>query len=115
MTIKLVDMKPTITKSEYEKKKKDALVIDVRSKLEHQTLPTLPNSINIYYEDLMNNPTKYISNQDQLIITYCNLGNRSGQAAEFLHQRGYQVFVLEGGIENYFKEKVKGKNLKIKK
>ncbi|CAI2181523.1 16822_t:CDS:2 [Funneliformis geosporum] len=100
-------MKPTVTKLEYEKIKKDALVIDVRSKLEHQTLLALPNSVNIYYEDLMNNPTKYISNQSQLIITYCNLGNRSGQAAEFLHQRGYQVFVLEGGIENYFKEKVK--------
>jgi len=102
-------MKPVITKSEYEKKKKDALVIDVRSKLEHQTLPALPDSINVYYEDLMNNPTKYITNRDQLIITYCNFGNRSGQAAEFLHQRGYQIFVLEGGIENYFKEKVKGK------
>nr|CAG8598798.1 3066_t:CDS:2 [Entrophospora candida] len=70
-------MKPTITKLEYEKIKKDALVIDVRSKLEHTTLPNLPNS------------------------------NRSGQVAEFLHQQGYQIFVLEGGIENYFKEKVK--------
>jgi rhodanese-related sulfurtransferase len=102
-------MKPTITTSEYEKNKKGALVIDVRSKLEHQTLPILPNSINVYYEDLINNPTKYISNKDQLIVTYCNLGNRSGQAAEFLHQRGYQIFVLEGGIENYFKKKVKDK------
>jgi phage shock protein E len=97
-------MKPTITKPEYERRKKDALVIDVRSELEHRVLPTLPNSINVYYENLMNNPTKYIPNKGQLIITYCNFGNRSGQAAEFLHQQGYQVFVLEGGIESYFKE-----------
>jgi rhodanese-related sulfurtransferase len=102
-------MKPTITKSEYEERKKDALIIDVRSNLEHLTLPVLPNSINIYYEHLMNNPTKYIKDKNQLVITYCNFGNRSGQVTEFLHQQGYQIFVLEGGIESYFKEKNKGK------
>jgi phage shock protein E len=101
-------MKPTITKPGYERRKRDALVIDVRSELEHKSLPILPNSINVYYENLMNNPAKYIPDKNQLIITYCNFGNRSGQAAEFLHQQGYQVFVLEGGIESYFKEKIKG-------
>jgi len=102
-------MKLNITASEYEKRRKAALVIDVRSKLEHQTLPVLPNSINIYYEHLMNNPVKYIKDKDQLVITYCNFGKRSGQVAEFLHQQGYQIFVLEGGVKNYLKEKVKSK------
>jgi rhodanese-related sulfurtransferase len=96
-------MKPTINKQEFEKVKKEALIIDVRSPLEHQTFPTLPSSVNVYYEKLMNNPSKYIKDKNQLVIVYCNFGNRSGQAAEYLHNQGYNVFVLEGGIENYLK------------
>ncbi|RHZ35981.1 rhodanese-like domain-containing protein [endosymbiont GvMRE of Glomus versiforme] len=94
-------MNPTITPQKYQKLKKKALIIDVRSLLEHQTLPKLPNSINIYYQDLMNNPAKYIKDKNQLVIVYCNFGNRSGQVAEYLHNQGYNVFVLEGGIESY--------------
>ncbi|RHZ37734.1 hypothetical protein [endosymbiont GvMRE of Glomus versiforme] len=60
-------MKTTITPQKYQKIKEKALIIDVRSPLEHQTLPKLPNNINIYYEDLMTNPTKYIK------INYCLL------------------------------------------
>ena len=97
-------MKLTITKLEFEKIKSKALIIDVRDNWEHQQLKKLPNSINIPFLKLVNEPKKYIKNKNQLIITYCNYGNRSGQAAQMLREKGYsQAFVLKGGIENYLK------------
>jgi phage shock protein E len=55
--------------------------------------------------ELISEPEKYIKDKNQLVITYCNFGNRSGQAAKVLREKGYlKAFVLEGGIENYLKE-----------
>lgn len=96
-------MKLSIDKQEYEKMRDQALVIDVRSWLEAKIFPCLPASINVHYQKLITNPEKYIKDQRQLVITYCNFGNRSGKAASNLRNRGYsQVFVLKGGINNYF-------------
>ena len=96
-------MKPTITKLEFEKNKSQTLIIDVRDNWEHQRLKKLPNSINIPYLELVSQPEKYIKDKNQLVITYCNYGNRSGQAAQILREKGYlSSFVLEGGVENYF-------------
>ena len=97
-------MKLTITKPEFEKNKSEALIIDVRDNWEHQQLKKLPNSINIPFLELISEPEKYIKDKNQLVITYCNFGNRSGQAAQILREKGYlRAFVLEGGAENYFK------------
>ncbi|CAI2186168.1 17919_t:CDS:1, partial [Funneliformis geosporum] len=97
---KILNMeKEYIGKEEFIKIKDQALIIDVRDKLEHQTLKTFLNSINIPYENLIIEPEKYISDQNKLIIIYCNYGNRSGKAASFLRRKGYsQVFVLKGGM-----------------
>src|ERR1044072_3024827 len=97
-------MNLTITKPELEKIKHRALIIDVLDHLEHKTLKKLPNSINIPFLELVSKPEKYIPDKNQLVITYCNYGNRSGQAAQILREKGYKTFVLEGGIENYLKE-----------
>ena len=92
-----------LTITEFEKIKYQALIIDVRDDWEHQQLKKLPNSINIPFLELVSKPEKYIKDKNQLVITYCNYGNRSGQAAKALREKGYlKVFVLEGGIENYF-------------
>lgn len=98
-------MNSSITKPEFEKIKQKALIIDVRDNWEHQTLKKLPNSLNIPFLELISEPEKYIPSKNQLIITYCNYGNRSGQAAKILKEEGYRVLVLEGGIERYFSEK----------
>ena len=99
-------MKPAITKSEFEKNKSQTLIIDVRDNWEHQRLKKLPNSLNIPFLELISEPEKYIKNKNQLIITYCNYGNRSGQAAQILREKGYsQAFVLKGGVENFLKDK----------
>src|SRR3954471_23078865 len=91
--------KEYIDKEEFAKIKGQALIIDVRDKLEYQILETFPDSVNIPYESLITDPEKYIADKNQLVITYCNYGNRSGKAASFLRSRGYsQTFVLKGGI-----------------
>jgi len=95
-------MKPTITKTKLDQIKSQALIIDVRDNWEHQTLKKLPNSINIPFLELVSKPEKYITDKDKLVITYCNYGNRSSQAAQILREKGYQALVLEGGIERYF-------------
>jgi phage shock protein E len=95
-------MNLVITKSQFEKIKQIALIIDVRDNWEHQQLKKIPNSINIPFLELVSKPEKYISTKNQLVITYCNYGNRSGQAAQILREKGYKAFVLEGGVENYF-------------
>ena len=92
-----------IAKFEFEKIKQNALIIDVRDKWEHQQLKKLPNSINILFLELVSKPENYIKDKSQLIITYCNYGNRSGQATQILREKGYlRSFVLKGGVENYF-------------
>ena len=84
---------------EFSKVKNQALIIDVRDKLEHQTLKTFSDSVNIPYKDLITEPEKYIPTKNQLVVIYCNFGNRSGKATNFLRERGYsQTFVLKGGI-----------------
>ncbi len=66
----------------------------------------MPNSINIPFLELVSRPEKYISNKNQLVITYCNYGNRSGQTAQILREKGYlKAFVLENWVEGYFSEK----------
>ncbi|CAJ0746979.1 21012_t:CDS:2 [Entrophospora sp. SA101] len=88
-----------IDKEEFAEIKEKALIIDVRDKLEHQTLETFPNSINITYEDLINEPAKYVPDKNKLIIVYCNFGHRSSKAVCFLRSQGYsRALVLNGGI-----------------
>jgi deoxyribonuclease-4 len=55
--------------------------------------------------ELISKTEKYLKDKKQLVITYCNYGNRSGQAAQILREKGYKAFVLEKGIEGYFSEK----------
>jgi len=97
-------MKSILNKPELEKIKSQALIIDVRDNWEHQQLKKLPNSLNIPFLELINKSEKYIPNKNQLVVTYCNYGNRSGQAARILRKKGYNAFVLEGGVEGYFLE-----------
>ena len=97
-------MNLTITKPEFEKIKHQALIIDVRDDWEHQQLKNLPNSLNIPFLELVSKPENHIKDKNQLVITYCNYGNRSGQAAQTLREKGYKTLVLERGVENYFNE-----------
>lgn len=94
-----------ITAEEFNKIKNDVLILDVRSNIEYKTLPRISGSVNIEIDDLMSNYQSILSNNlSDRIVTVCNAGNRSGQAAQFLEEKGYAACVLLGGIYGYRKK-----------
>ena len=100
-----------ISNKDFDKIKNKSLIIDVRDVAEYQILKKITNSngeiniINIPYYDLIKNPSEYIKNKNQMIITICNAGNRSTAAALMLRKLGYtNTYVLINGIYGYYKK-----------
>ncbi|QGS51675.1 rhodanese-like domain-containing protein [Spiroplasma tabanidicola] len=84
----------------------DVLIIDVRTDMEYKTLPKVPNSINCEISKLLSNYQAIVGNdKKRLIVTVCNAGNRSGESAEFLSEKGYNAKVLIGGAYGYSRKK----------
>ena len=65
------------------------ILIDVRNPLEFKEKPTL-GAINIYYEKLMYNPTKYL-NKNQPYFIICHKGVLSDRVVRHLEFLGYDV------------------------
>lgn len=100
----------SISNKDFDKIKNKALIIDVRDVSEYQILKkiTNPNNelniINIPYYDLIKNPSEYIKDKKEIIVTICNAGNRSTAAALMLRELGYaNAYVLSNGIYSYYK------------
>ena len=66
-------------------------IIDVSDKYTYN-LYHLNNSINIPYEELMNNYRKYLNKIDSY---YCKSGKLSKRAVLVLSSLGYKVYVLK--------------------
>ncbi len=91
-----------LTAPEFYKQKDNALVVDVRSSFEHKALSVIEPSINIHIHDLIQKYQKLFPDKTKMIITYCNAGNRSTEAANFLRTQGYKnAFVLKSGVYQY--------------
>ncbi|MEZ5542191.1 MAG: cyclic nucleotide-binding domain-containing protein [Pseudomonadota bacterium] len=69
--------------------------LDVRLPEEHQN-NALANSLNIPLAAIRNNYSKL--DKGRKYIVYCDTGRRSAAAAFLLSQRGFEVSVLEGGL-----------------
>lgn len=91
-----------ISIAEFDKIKNEATLIDVRDHEEYEMLKKIPNTINIPYRQLISQPEKFIDNKEKQIITICNAGNRSGAAANFLSEQGYNVKSLQNGTYGYY-------------
>ncbi|HHX01027.1 MAG TPA: rhodanese-like domain-containing protein [Acholeplasmataceae bacterium] len=76
-----------------------ASVIDIREKDEYLS-GHLPNTKNIVMDELLNNPSKYLSKSEPTYLV-CRSGRRSKDACEFLDKLGYQVIDVSGGIIEY--------------
>jgi CRP-like cAMP-binding protein len=78
-----------------------AVWLDVRLDIEHRNV-AIPGSMNIPLYLLriksheLNNNTKY--------IVYCDTGRRSASAAYLLSERGYDAYILDGGLRGLRKE-----------
>ncbi|MGM9877189.1 MAG: rhodanese-like domain-containing protein [Bacilli bacterium] len=68
-------------------------IIDVSDKYTYQT-SHLNGSINIPYDELINNYRKYLNKKDSYYL-YCKSGKLSKRATMVLSSLGYNVFTLE--------------------
>ena len=60
----------------------------------------IPRALNINSYDLMNNPEKYL-NPSLIYYIYCQKGTSSKTLAQVLRVKGYQVFNIIGGYEEW--------------
>lgn len=75
--------------------KAGAIWLDVRLQSEHSN-KKIPNSINIPLFLLRLNADKL--SQEHKYIVYCDTGSRSSSASFILNERGYDAYILEGGL-----------------
>ncbi len=70
-------------------------VIDIRERIDYEQ-GHYPNSINIPYILLLNNPSKFIVKSTKYYL-YCYSGNKSKKACDLLRILGYDVVnVIDG-------------------
>ena len=72
-------------------------VIDLRS-IEKYNSSHIETSINIPFEKLMINHSKYLNKTDEYYL-YCQYGKTSVKVCIFLNKLGYKVINLVGGYE----------------
>ena len=65
------------------------IILDVRTQAEVKTLGAYPGSVNIQSADLEKMMPKMYPNKNNLILVYCNTGQRARNATEKLHELGY--------------------------
>ena len=80
-------------------KLRDANIIDIRSSTKYSD-NHIPFSINVPYDRLMSNPSKYLNKYDTYYI-YCQKGITSKSCVNVLRAMGYNVFSVIGGYEEF--------------
>ncbi|MGL4388065.1 MAG: rhodanese-like domain-containing protein [Brevinema sp.] len=87
---------------------KDVYIIDVRHSFEQNT-GFLGIAANIPFVAVVQCPPTLP--KDKVILTYCNYGNRAGQSATILREKGYNAYSLGGYA--LFSDKLKKRCNKI--
>jgi CRP-like cAMP-binding protein len=85
---------------------KGALWLDVRYPSEYQ-YDKLPGAINVPLAEVRN--MFAVLDRSKEYIAYCQTGRRSAAAAFLFAQRGFKVWVLEGGLKAAEKDAARGK------
>lgn len=80
-------------------KLKNPIIIDIRS-IEKYNDNHIPGAININYNLLISNPSKYLDKNTSYYI-YCQRGITSKKVTDVLRTIGYNVYSISGGYENY--------------
>lgn len=78
-----------------------ALLIDVRTKGEYETLHA-KGAINIPLDTLPSSASEY---KDRVIVVYCRSGNRSNMASKILYENGFKEVYDLGPLSNFKGEK----------
>lgn len=77
----------------------NSIIIDIRDKEKFNT-SHIPNSINIDYNFLLENPQKYL-NFDDVYYIYCQHGKTSLRVCISLSKYGYNVINIMGGYDEW--------------
>ncbi len=77
----------------YIKNKRNIIIIDIQDKYEYSKWH-LPNSINIPYDELINNYRLYL-NKNNIYYIYCKSGKLSKRLVVVLNYLGYNTIMLE--------------------
>lgn len=93
----------TINMLDFLKIKEDINVIDIRNKEKYND-NHIPNSINIPYEELLLQPSKYLKKEETYYI-YCMQGKTSFSVCNILNKVGYNLININGGYESYILNK----------
>ena len=75
------------------------IIIDIRS-IEKYNDNHIPGAINISYNEIMLNPSKYL-NRGLTYYIYCQRGITSKKVSNILRSYGYNVINVIGGYEAY--------------
>ncbi len=78
---------------------KNAHIIDIRTKEKYND-NHIPGAINIDYDDLINNHSKYLNKNDKYYL-YCQKGITSKTVSQILRAYGYTIYNVIGGYESY--------------
>lgn len=77
-------------------------IIDIRS-IEKYNNNHIPGAINIAFENLLVNPSKYLKRAETYYI-YCQRGLQSRKLCLILKNAGYNVININGGYEAWLLE-----------
>jgi len=89
-----------LVKQNSGKEKDKVLIIDVRSPEEYKA-GHIPNAININIDEFEQRLSEIEDLKDFPIITYCNSGKKSGQAAEILVNNGFKNVTNAAGVKQF--------------
>ena len=74
-------------------------IVDIRSS-DKFYMGHIPGSINIPYQDLILNPSRYL-NVDNVYYLYCQKGITSLKCMYNLRDKGYDVISVAGGYDSF--------------
>ncbi len=80
------------------KNNKIDIILDVRTKLERDSIGFYPNSVHIPSSDLETEFVNKYPNKNIFILAYCNTGQRARKAVEKLEKLGYMNVMYISGI-----------------
>jgi rhodanese-related sulfurtransferase len=82
----------------FVKNNKIDVILDVRTKLERQTLGYYPGSVPLPSSELETTIPKMYPNKNNFFLVYCNSGQRARKATDQLHKMGYvnTMYIISG-------------------
>ncbi|EGZ31066.1 rhodanese-like domain-containing protein [Malacoplasma iowae] len=96
-------MKNITWKSVLEKQNKDNVIVDIRDKETFDQLKINNDVINLNKDMIDNNQINLDKSKKYYI--YCNRGMKSKEITEKLSKMGYDTSNIEGGYQEYIKNK----------